>query len=190
MRVCVLASGSAANAVLVEHGTTRVLVDAGLPLRATCRRLANFGVSPTRVDAILLTHEHDDHARGAGPVARATGAVILANERTLRACTSLGRRHERFENLRPFQVGELRVEAIPVPHDAADPVAFAIEGGGRRVVIATDLGQADGTFVERAAGADLVLLEANYDLRLLAGSPGIDAADLPDYQPQQFRSCR
>ncbi|MDR7417155.1 MAG: MBL fold metallo-hydrolase [Armatimonadota bacterium] len=171
MRVCVLASGSAANAILVEGGSTRILVDAGLPARATHRWLGRFGIFPARLDAILLTHEHDDHARGAGAVARTTGAVVLANERTLRACAHVGRRHERFENLRSFRVGELLVEAIPVSHDAADPVAFVIEAQGKRVVIATDLGGADEVLLERAAGADLVLLEANYDLGLLAVSP-------------------
>ncbi|MCS7172941.1 MAG: MBL fold metallo-hydrolase [Armatimonadetes bacterium] len=171
MRVYVLASGSTANAVLVEGGSTRVLVDAGLPARAIRRWLARFGIAPARLDAVLLTHEHDDHTRGAASVARAMGTVVLANERTLRACPDLRAGHERFENLRPFRIGELLVEAVPVSHDAADPVAFVIEGEGRRVVIATDLGRADEAFVERAMGADLVLLEANYDPRLLGVSP-------------------
>ncbi|MDR5709304.1 MAG: MBL fold metallo-hydrolase [Armatimonadota bacterium] len=171
MRVCVLASGSAANAVLVESCSTRVLVDAGLSAQATRRWLARFGIVPARLDAVLLTHEHHDHARGAASVARTMGTVVLANRRTLRACPDLGARHERFTNLQPFRIGDLVVEAIPVSHDAADPVAFVIEGEGRRMVIATDLGKVDEAFVERAVGADMVLLEANYDLRLLAVSP-------------------
>jgi len=171
MRVCVLASGSAANALLIERGATRILVDAGLAASTTLRWLEAFGVWPTTLQAILLTHEHDDHARGAAAVARLTGAVVLGNERTLRVLDLAGAPHDRFEKLQPFAVGDLEIEAVPVAHDAADPVAFVITGGRTRIAVATDLGGAGEAFVERARGADLVLLEANYDLRLLSVSP-------------------
>jgi phosphoribosyl 1,2-cyclic phosphodiesterase len=172
VRVRVLASGSAANAVLLEAGRTRLLVDAGLSAEATARRLREAGVPPTSLQAILLTHEHDDHARGAGTVARLSGAPVLGNERTLEACAFLtGASHDRIDNGNAFRIGEWTVEAVPVAHDAADPVGFIFSAFGVRVAIATDLGTVDDAFVERAAGADVVLLEANYDLRLLGVSP-------------------
>ncbi|MDR5696153.1 MAG: MBL fold metallo-hydrolase [Armatimonadota bacterium] len=172
VRVCVLATGSAANSVLLEAGRTRLLVDAGLSAEATVRRLQSARVEAGSLGAILLTHEHDDHARGAGAVARLCGAPVLANEKTLRACAFLsGAFHDRIDNARAFRIGEWTVEAVPVAHDAADPVGFVLSAYGVRVAIATDLGTVEDVFVERAAGADVVLLEANYDLRLMGVSP-------------------
>ncbi|MDR5675953.1 MAG: MBL fold metallo-hydrolase [Armatimonadota bacterium] len=171
-RIVVLASGSAGNAVWLEAGGTAVLVDAGLSGEALLRRMARAGCSLQALAAVLLTHEHDDHARGAAALARAVGAPVLANEATLRACgLDSSAPCERIANLQPFRVGAWTVEAVPVPHDAADPVAFVLEAAGTRVAVATDLGDVGQALVERAFGCDVVLLEANYDLRLLGVSP-------------------
>ena len=165
--VRVLRSGSAGNAVLVEAGLTRILVDAGLPAEAILRDLPDGGLS-----AILATHEHDDHLRGAAAVARATGAVVLANEATLRAAGPqlAGAPVEVFRTGRPFAAGTVMVTAFPVPHDAAEPVGFVLAWRGARVAVACDLGEVTDPLVEHAAGADLLLVEANYDLRLMAVS--------------------
>jgi phosphoribosyl 1,2-cyclic phosphodiesterase len=170
--VVVLASGSAGNAVWVEAAGTAVLVDAGLSGEALLRRMAEADCAARSLVAILLTHEHDDHARGAAALARTLGVPLLANEATLRAlgCSS-GVPCERIPNLQPVRVGSWTVEAVPVPHDAADPVAFVLEAAGIRVAVATDLGDVGDGLVERAYGCDVVLLEANYDLRLLGVSP-------------------
>lgn len=171
-RVVVLASGSGGNAVWLEAGGTAVLVDAGLSAEGLLRRMAEAGCSTRALTAVLLTHEHDDHARGAAGLARALDVPVLANEATLRAC-GLDRAVpcEAVPTLRPFRVGAWIVEAVPVPHDAADPVAFVLQAGEFRVAVATDLGHVGEALLERAAGSDVVLLEANYDLRLLGVSP-------------------
>ncbi|MDR7512527.1 MAG: MBL fold metallo-hydrolase [Armatimonadota bacterium] len=166
-RVRVLRSGSAGNAVLLEAGLTRVLVDAGLPAEAILRDLPDAALT-----AVLATHEHDDHLRGAAAVARATGAVVLANEATLRAAGPqlAGEPVEVFRTGRPFAAGTVTVTAFPVSHDAAEPVGFVLEWRGARVAVACDLGEVTGPLVEHARGADLLLVEANYDLRLMAVS--------------------
>ncbi|MCS7234970.1 MAG: MBL fold metallo-hydrolase [Armatimonadota bacterium] len=171
-RVVVLASGSAGNAVWVEVEGAALLVDAGLPAEALLRRMAETGCAAGSLVAILLTHEHDDHARGAAALARTLGVPVLANEATLRACGwSCTVPCERIPNLQSVRVGSWTVEAVPVPHDATDPVAFVLEAAGTRVAVATDLGDVGEDLVERARGCDVVLLEANYDLRLLGVSP-------------------
>jgi phosphoribosyl 1,2-cyclic phosphodiesterase len=169
LRVRVLRSGSSGNAILVETDTTRIIVDAGLPADAILRELEPNGAS-ARVDAILQTHEHDDHAKGAGALSRATGASIWMNAPTLR---SGGAQFaplpvEVFQTGRSFVVGDLEIESFLVPHDAAEPVGFVIHWRGRRVVAACDLGDVTDSLIDRARGADLLLLEANYDVRLLA----------------------
>jgi phosphoribosyl 1,2-cyclic phosphodiesterase len=171
VRVVVLASGSAGNAVWLEAGGDAVLVDAGLPGETLLRRLREAGCSLQALRAVLLTHEHDDHARGAAVLSRTLQVPVLANEGTLRACGLDRVPCERFVNLQPFRVGRWTVEAVPVPHDAADPVAFVLQAPELRAAVVTDLGDVSEALVERARGCEVVLLEANYDLRLLGVSP-------------------
>jgi phosphoribosyl 1,2-cyclic phosphodiesterase len=171
LRIRVLRSGSAGNAIFVDAGGTRVLIDAGLPAEVLLRELGSAGVPP-RLDAVMLTHEHDDHAKGAAGVARATGAVVLANQETVRSAASLlsGTRVEIFRTGASFHVGPIDVIPFPLPHDAAEPVGFALSAGGARAVVACDLGDVTGALLDHARGADLIVLEANYDLRLMAVS--------------------
>ena len=168
----VLRSGSSGNAIFLESGGTAILIDAGLAAEAILRELAAFPDTPLP-QAILLTHEHDDHARGAASLARALGVPVFANEGTIRAGGALlaGAVVERFASGRPFHIGRLAVEAFPVPHDAVEPVGFVVTGNATRVCVATDLGEATDEVQARAADADVVLIEANYDLALLGVSP-------------------
>lgn len=169
LRVALLASGSAGNVALIDAGGDRVLVDAGLPADTIERALDPLGVPPRSISALLLTHEHDDHARGAGAFGRAAGVPVFANTATLAAAKDAlsGVVVRPFETGRPFEIGAFVVTAFPVPHDAVEPVAFSIQVGERRIVIATDLGSADEILDAHIADADLIVLESNYDLGLL-----------------------
>ncbi len=169
VRVQVLRSGSGGNVILVEAGATRLLVDAGLPAENVTRLLAPMDLAPADLTAVLLTHEHDDHARGAGSLSRAAGIPVIANEPTLvHAAPFLGgARTERFITGASFRVADIEVEPFPLPHDAAEPVGFMLTAGGARVLLAYDLGDLTAPLLERLPAADLVLLEANYDPRLL-----------------------
>lgn len=172
MNIKVLRSGSSGNAILLEWGGTAVLVDAGLAAEAILRELAAESRLPAPA-AVLLTHEHEDHARGAAALARALGIPVFANAGTMQGAGAWldGASVERFTVGQPFRVGALAVEAFPVPHDAVEPVGFVIAGNATRVCIATDLGEATEEVYARAAAADVVLIEANYDLALLGVSP-------------------
>ncbi|HKV46236.1 MAG TPA: MBL fold metallo-hydrolase [bacterium] len=166
-RAIVLASGSAGNVLLLEAGSTRLLIDAGLSAEAIDRSLGEVGVDPRALSAILLTHEHDDHARGAGPLSRAFGIPLHANAATAADAALAGATVSTFETGRPFAVGAFEITAFPVSHDAAEPVGFTLAAARHRIVIATDLGSASEALDRHLAGADLVILESNYDLRLL-----------------------
>ena len=172
LRIRILRSGSSGNAAVVAAGGTAVLIDAGLAADAILRELAATPELPTPA-AILLTHEHDDHARGAGALARTLDIPILASDGTIRGAGTLleGAAVERCAPGRPFTVGALTVEAFPVPHDAAEPVGFVVASGGARVCVATDLGEATDEVYARAADADALVVEANYDVALLGVSP-------------------
>ncbi len=173
LRARVLRSGSSGNAILLDSAGVRLLVDAGLPAEIIVRELGALSVRPQDLTAILLTHEHDDHAKGAAALSRMARCPILANAGTIAAAGAAlaGTQLERFVTGRPFAVGPISVDAFPLSHDAAEPVGFTVCHNGSRVVIATDLGESGDGIVERARDADLLIIEANYDLRLLSVSP-------------------
>lgn len=174
MRLLPLGSGSRGNATLVEFGTTRLLVDAGLSARALSARLEARGVAPKDIDWLLLSHEHEDHARGAERFSNRHRVPVICSAETLEAL-DLSPSH--FACWRPLEsagvadLGTVTVEPFPVPHDAARPVGFIIRGEGLRVGIATDLGHATKLVRERLRGCHALLLEANHDDRMLWDGP-------------------
>lgn len=170
-RLRILRSGSSGNAIFVEAGSTRVLIDAGLPAETLTRDLLALDIAPHDLTAVLLTHEHEDHAKGAAALARIARTPLLANGPTIAAAGLSGPFVERFETGHPFRVGGLTVEAFAVSHDAVAPVGFVLASNGSRAVVATDLGAVDDELIACATGADVLILEANYDVRLLAVSP-------------------
>jgi phosphoribosyl 1,2-cyclic phosphodiesterase len=170
-RIRILRSGSSGNAVLVEGGGTSVLIDAGLAAETLVREMTAASLPVPA--AILLTHEHDDHARGAAALARLMSIPIYANDGTIRAAGQglAGAPVERFVTGVPFRIGALAIDPFPVPHDAVEPVGFVVAQNGSRTFIATDLGEVTGDVLAAAGSADAVLVEANYDLALLNVSP-------------------
>lgn len=173
-RLIPLASGSRGNAALIECGSTRVLVDAGISARELARRLESVGVSPGGVDLILLSHEHNDHARGARRFSARFGTPVACGPETLEALDLSPRHLADWQPLvaaKPLRLGELTIDAFPVPHDAARPLGFVLEGAGVRVGVVTDLGHATTLVVERLKQCDALLLEANHDDMMLRDGP-------------------
>jgi phosphoribosyl 1,2-cyclic phosphodiesterase len=180
VRLCVLSSGSGGNALWVEAGGTRVLVDAGLSFRETRRRCARAGIDLREVSDVLLTHEHADHCWGAATVARKLGARVHATRGTLLALRDPPPEELRFPlpaaDDGDLLLGSLRVRAIPVPHDAVEPVAFVLEerladGRSVRAAVVTDLGCATRKLGKALQGLDALVLEMNHDVRLLLEGP-------------------
>lgn len=176
MRVCVLGSGSRGNAVLVEAGSTRILVDAGFSGRDLVRRLRARGVEPEAVDAIVVTHDHRDHTRGMGVFARRFGTPLHMTEATGKACRKLLRGTETIRPYRAgrsFALGRLRIEPFVTVHDAADPVAVAVvdEETDARLGVATDLGRPTAGIRHALSGCDLLVLESNHDEVMLQDAP-------------------
>jgi len=173
LRICLLASGSKGNALYLETGDTRVLIDAGLAAREIAGRLRMIGVDPDALDAILVSHEHRDHCRGLGPMARRHKLPVYLHPEALLALPGLGK----VEFLREFVDGatwsfrDLQVTAMPLTHDAAAPVGFVVESAEGKVGIATDLGIATRLVADRLQGCRALVLEANHDEELLRDGP-------------------
>jgi phosphoribosyl 1,2-cyclic phosphodiesterase len=170
VRFASLGSGSRGNALLVEAGNTRVLVDAGFGPREMSRRLARFNLAGEDVDAVLVTHEHSDHVGGVFACARRFGWTVLLTHGTLSACRA-DRAHERItiiDSHQPFSVGELGIQPFPVPHDAREPVQFVLTDGAGRLGVLTDAGHVTSHMVAMLAGCDALVLECNHDAAMLA----------------------
>lgn len=174
LSVCVLASGSKGNAIYVSDGRTAVLVDAGLSGVDIERRLAAVNLSAHRLDALIVSHEHSDHVRGVGVMARRYGVPVYISPKTARAAApQLGR----IDDLRHFDIGlsfsikGLEIHPFSTSHDACDPAGFTIGCSGLKMGIATDLGIATGMVKHHLKKCDLLILEANHDPTMLIEGP-------------------
>lgn len=170
MIVAPLGSGSAGNACYFESDGTGLLVDAGFGSRETARRLEQIGRQLTNLQAIILTHEHYDHIRGAESVARKLSIPIYLTRGTLEASVidPAETRTVIFENNSTFSIGELNVHARRTLHDASDPACFVIEArDGTRVGIASDLGYVEDAVLRHLRGCDGLFFESNHDLDML-----------------------
>ncbi|MEO5509922.1 MAG: MBL fold metallo-hydrolase, partial [Longimicrobiales bacterium] len=176
MRVTVLGSGSAGNATLIEADGVRIMVDAGFSGKDLAYRLASIGVEVSSLTAILITHDHGDHTRGMGVIARRFGVPLYLTEKTATACSSMlnGKedvRHYPSEHV--FRIGTFEVQPFLTVHDAADPVAITIKHlpTGCRMGVATDLGRPTATVRAALKGCHLLVLEANHDDAMLWQGP-------------------
>ena len=169
-RVISLASGSSGNALVIDAGETRLLVDAGISARRLDRGLAEFGVSPASLDAVLITHEHTDHVSGLHVFGRRHRIPCYLTAGTARATPGLaGLPHHIIGRADTFGVGRATVTAFPVQHDSTDPVGYVVEVADVTIAVFTDLGSPEPHLHEPLERADLIVLEANHDLDRLWG---------------------
>ena len=166
MKLWVLGSGSAGNAVLVECGGSRVLVDAGFGTRELSGRLRSIGVAPESIEACVVTHEHTDHMKGAAAGAKRWGWTLFASAGTIAACPEL--RESSCVTVQPGErvsLARLVVTAYPTPHDAAGPIGvrLACRASGVTAAVCTDVGHVSASVRALCAGADLLVLESNHD---------------------------
>jgi phosphoribosyl 1,2-cyclic phosphodiesterase len=173
LRICLLASGSKGNAVYIESGESRVLIDAGLSARELERRLAAIGAGGDALDALLLTHEHTDHCRGLGPLARRYRLPVYAQHQAREALNGVGRLDDcrLFDSGDTLEIRDLRIETVPLTHDAVAPVGFVIETGEGKIGVVTDLGIATRLVAERFQRCRVLVLEFNHDEDMLWEGP-------------------
>ncbi len=173
MRFASLGSGSRGNATLVEAGGTRLLIDCGFSARETEQRLARLGVAADTLNALLVTHEHGDHIRGVGPMARRYRLPVWMSAGTRRShrCGELPQLNHFSAYQAPFMIGDIQVTPFPVPHDARETVQFTFRSHRLKLGMLTDSGAVTPHIVERLQDCDALMLECNHDPGMLLNGP-------------------
>ena len=169
-----LASGSSGNVTLLRSGASAILIDAGLGPRTITTYLNKRHVAGTQLQAILLTHEHTDHAQGAAALSRRTQAPLIANQATLEAISLRGESGFESQALPTGcerRVGDFLIRSFAVSHDAVDPVGYVIESAGVRIAYFTDSGCVTPAMRSALRGAQLMIVEANHDVDWLMRGP-------------------
>ncbi len=174
MKLCVLGSGSKGNAVLLQSGNTRLLIDAGFGTRTIAKRLLSIGVDPRSIHAVVVTHEHTDHAKGAAAGAARWGWQIYATAGTRGASLSLvdSPTHTLVAN-ETVTIGDAEIHAISTSHDATDPVAVIATNitNGVRAAIVYDLGVMTEPLHKAIEHVEILVIESNHDGEMLRMGP-------------------
>ncbi len=169
-----LISGSSGNATYLADGKTHILIDCGMSGKQLLESLNRIGVSPEALDALLITHEHSDHTKGAGVAARRYGLPVYATEGT-HAAMNIGdiadEQIKIIDSSHDFEIGTIGVKAFDIPHDAAEPVGYSFYIGGEKVSLATDIGHMHKSLIEQLAKSKMVILESNHDVDMLQFGP-------------------
>ena len=172
MQVAVLASGSKGNATYVEIDGTKILVDAGISARRVQNALQEIGTSAEELDGILITHEHRDHIKGLATLCKKYHLPVYSRANTFKAMYCLKDLPQ--ECLQPIQeklkIGKVNICAFNISHDAAEPVGYQLQGS-RRCTVATDLGFVTTSVQAALEDAEVLVLEANHDAKMLKQGP-------------------
>ncbi len=178
MELCSIASGSSGNCIYAGTENSHILVDAGISGKRIENGLNEIGLKTEEIQGILVTHEHVDHIRSLGVLARRYGIPVYATRGTLNWIfehRAIGKVDESlFHAIAPeqeFEIGDMTIRPIRTSHDAAEPVAYLMRQGEKTMAVLTDLGTYDDDLVAKLQGLDVLLLEANHDVHMLqAGS--------------------
>jgi phosphoribosyl 1,2-cyclic phosphodiesterase len=189
MKVTVLGSGSTGNSVLIATEKTRVLVDAGMSAKQLLERVAAVGEDSSKLDGVLITHEHSDHAGGLRVLLKSVNCPVFISEATessyygTRQGASNGEseatkrrdvlknRVEKIESSKDFRIGDIDFEPFCVPHDAADNFGFVAKKEGVRIATLMDFGHITTLIKEKLRGCDAIVVESNHSRDMLKTCP-------------------
>jgi phosphoribosyl 1,2-cyclic phosphodiesterase len=173
MQIHILASGSTGNAVLIEMGGRKILIDAGISARRIERGLSEVGIQVANLDGVLITHEHSDHIKGIEILVRKHHVPVYARPATWGAMRNRDRidREYRRDLGDSLDIGAMKVVPFAISHDAVDPIGFCFYYQQTKWVLATDLGVVTQSVEDALAYADVAILESNHDVDMLQAGP-------------------
>jgi phosphoribosyl 1,2-cyclic phosphodiesterase len=176
IKFCSLYSGSSGNCLFLGTEKTRILIDTGLSAKRIVEALCSIGEKPSDISAILVSHEHSDHVKGAGIFSRKFNVPVYANENTWDAMEAAigpvdSKNKMYFNTGKEFEILDVCVNPFNIPHDAAEPVGFNFFVGNKKITTATDIGHINKGLLQYLENNDLLFLEANHDVEMLKVGP-------------------
>lgn len=174
IKFCSLISGSSGNCTFISSGDTKLLIDCGMSGKNLEKLLSLIDVRPSDINAMLITHEHTDHVRGAGVVCRRYNIPIAATQKTHMAMDIGNISDENRILINPyedFEIGNIGIKAFQIPHDAADPVGYSFFAENKKYTLATDMGKMSDSLLNEIKGSHSVILESNHDVEMLRIGP-------------------
>ncbi len=174
MRMVSFASGSSGNCIYIGSDDTHILIDAGISCKRILESLSQIGLSPEDISAVVVTHEHNDHVKGLGVLAKKLGVPIYATAATISRLQELEFLEDYPDELfcpvtadAYFSIGDLELLPFSISHDAADPVGYRVRNGKKQAAVATDMGNYSQYTIDHLQGLNALLLEANHDINML-----------------------
>lgn len=174
MRMMSIASGSSGNCIYIGSDNAHILIDDGISKKKVLEGLAKLDLSVNDIDAILVTHEHDDHIKGVGVLERHCMTPLYGTKAVMNYIennSSLGKIPEGIyhpiEAGSSFKIKDLNIDTISVSHDARDPVAYIVGCKDKKAGVITDLGVYDDRIVGAFKGLNTMLIESNHDINML-----------------------
>jgi phosphoribosyl 1,2-cyclic phosphodiesterase len=176
MRFASIGSGSAGNCLVVEHANTRLLLDCGFSSNEVVKRLQKLDLMPEQISGVLVTHEHDDHAKGAFKFSAKYNVPVWLTHGSLKMC-------ERYipqgadiqlniiDSHTQLSIQDIQVNPYPVPHDAREPTQFTFSDGQFKLGVLTDAGSSTAHIEQVLSACDALVLECNHDLTMLENGP-------------------
>ena len=176
MRFASIGSGSAGNCLVVEQANTRLLLDCGFTPNEVIKRLQKLDLMPQQISGILVTHEHDDHAKGAFKFAAKYNLPVWLSHGSFKMS-------ERYipekadiqiniiDSHTQFSIENIQINPYPVPHDAREPTQFTFSDGNHKLGVLTDAGSSTSHIETVLSACDALVLECNHDLHMLENGP-------------------
>ena len=171
-KFCNLYSGSSGNCSYVGTDNINILIDCGESQKKIKDALESIGQDISKIDAIIVTHEHSDHIKNLGAISKKYDIPVYANKKTfdnMPEQTQLINDENKkiFKTNDYFEIGDLKIHPFHIPHDAADPCGYNIYNNDNKISIATDIGHMDNNILSKLEDSKFLLLESNYEPEIL-----------------------
>jgi len=170
MHFATLASGSSGNSVLVGEGDRNFLIDCGITAKRLLANLRMLNVSPSKIEGIIITHEHSDHIRGVGVLARKLKIPVYATAPLWQEIDPILGELDESQKIviEDFaRLAGLDIKLVPTSHDCRASYGLKVFGLKHTLGIATDSGIITEEMHKNFQGCDAYILEANHDLQKL-----------------------